>query len=101
MLPKGDWGAPSRRPPPAAAFALVAPMRALALPRVSRTARFKPACPILSPAVSRSALQVVQKASLTKLAFNPRHPVLIVGDDRCAVQHGLAPTSPSPAATAR
>lgn len=26
--------------------------------------------------------KVVQKARLTKLAFNPRHPVLLVGDDK-------------------
>jgi dynein intermediate chain 1, axonemal len=26
--------------------------------------------------------RVVRKARLTKLAFNPHHPVLLVGDDR-------------------
>ena len=26
--------------------------------------------------------KVVKKAKLTKIAFNPKHPILIVGDDR-------------------
>ena len=28
--------------------------------------------------------KVVKKAKLTKIAFNPKHPILIVGDDRWA-----------------
>ena len=27
--------------------------------------------------------KVVKKAKLTKISFNPKHPILIVGDDRC------------------
>ncbi len=26
--------------------------------------------------------KIVKKAKLTKMAFNPKHPILIVGDDR-------------------
>ena len=29
------------------------------------------------------AQKIVKKAKLTKIAFNPKHPILIVGDDRC------------------
>lgn len=28
--------------------------------------------------------KVVKKAKLTKISFNPKHPILIVGDDRCS-----------------
>ena len=28
------------------------------------------------------AQKIVKKAKLTKIAFNPKHPILIVGDDR-------------------
>lgn len=36
------------------------------------------ACLLLCP-----ALQVSKKSKLTKLAFNAKHPVMLVGDDRC------------------
>ena len=29
--------------------------------------------------------KVVKKAKLTKISFNPKHPILIVGDDRCVI----------------
>ena len=29
--------------------------------------------------------KVVKKAKLTKISFNPKHPILIVGDDRCVL----------------
>jgi len=28
--------------------------------------------------------KVVKKAKLTKISFNPKHPILIVGNDRCS-----------------
>lgn len=37
-------------------------------------------CPLASP-----PLQVVKKAKLTKLVFNPKHPIVLVGDDRGTV----------------
>lgn len=29
--------------------------------------------------------KVVKNRKLTKVAFNPRHPIMVVGDDRCAL----------------
>jgi hypothetical protein len=41
---------------------------------------------------STSALQVVKKAKLTKLVFNPKWPILLVGDDKgCVTSLKLSP----------
>lgn len=34
--------------------------------------------------------KVVKKAKLTKIAFNPKHPILIVGDDRWVIKQDTA-----------
>lgn len=38
------------------------------------------------------SLQVVKKAKLTKLVFNPKHPIILVGDDKgCVTSLKLSP----------
>lgn len=44
--------------------------------------------PLKPPSLSTRTsppLQVVKKAKLTKLVFNPKHPIVLVGDDRGTV----------------
>lgn len=39
-----------------------------------------------------ASVQVVKKAKLTKLAFNPKHPIILVGDDKgCVTSLKLSP----------
>jgi hypothetical protein len=38
--------------------------------------------------------KIARKAKLTKLAFNPRHPIIAVGEEKCAAGSQWAPKHP-------
>jgi dynein intermediate chain 1 len=38
--------------------------------------------------------KIVRKAKLTKISFNPKHPIILVGDDRGRAVYKLNPVDP-------